>query len=209
VSSITTRTIEMREGTCTAVALVGPTGVGKTTTLAKLAAAATQVEHRRVAFITLDCYRLGAVEQLETYAHLLAVPLRVAYSAQELQELRRTYEDYDLVLIDTVGRSPQNRLQLEEMAGLLEAAELQEVHLVMDAGASAAKHESVVHGFLPQQPTHLLLSKLDEAPRIEDSLISALNSGLPLSYLTTGQRVPEDLAPADPTQLHRWLCGGV
>src|SRR5262249_38275382 len=160
------------------------------------------------AFLTVDTYRLGAVEQLETYARLLAVPLRVAYSAEEIQAARRSYADYDLVLVDTVGRSPRNTAQIEEMAALLEAACRDEVHLVMDAGAAAEKHASVLEGFRPLRPTQLLLSKLDEAPQLAGALDAVLEGGLPISYVTTGQRVPEDLAPADRAQLAQWLSGG-
>jgi flagellar biosynthesis protein FlhF len=205
---LATRTIEIREGACMAVALVGPTGVGKTTTLAKLAAAATHVERKRVAFITVDTYRLGAVEQLETYARLLGVPMSVAYTAEDVRAARDRYADYDLVLVDTVGRSPRNTLQIEEMGALLDAARPDEVHLVLDAGSSYATHECAFLGFQALRPTHLVLSKLDEAPRLDESLMAALEGGLPLSYVTTGQRVPEDLAPAEVADLAGRLLGG-
>jgi flagellar biosynthesis protein FlhF len=208
LSGIVCRTIEIREGICTAVALVGPTGVGKTTTLAKLAAVATRVERRRVAFITTDTYRIGAVEQLETYARLLDVPLTVAYSPEEMRAARARYADYDLVFVDTVGRSPGNRAYLEELAALLAPMDLDEVHLALDARGSCATHRDVLRGFSLLRPTHLLLSKLDETPRLEDSLTVAVEGGLPVSYITTGQRVPEDLAPADREHLAGWLLGG-
>jgi flagellar biosynthesis protein FlhF len=207
-SDLCTRTIEIREGICTAVALVGPTGVGKTTTLAKLAAVATHVERKRVALITVDTYRIGAVEQLETYARLLGTPLSVAYSEEDVRAARERYLDYDLVLVDTVGRPPGEARQLEEMAALLQGARLDEVHLALDARGSYATLSDVLRGFRPLRPTHLLLSKLDETPQLEDSLTAALEGGLPLSYVTTGQRVPEDLAPADGGQLAEWLLGG-
>jgi flagellar biosynthesis protein FlhF len=207
-SDLITRTIEIREGVCTTVALVGPTGVGKTTTLAKLAAVATHVERKRVALVTVDTYRIGAVEQLETYARLLGTPLSVVYSEEDVREARARYGDYDLVLVDTVGRSPGEARQLEEMSTLLQQARLDEVHLALDARCSYATLENVLRGFRTLGPTHLLLSKLDEAPRLEDSLAAALEGGLPLSYVTTGQRVPEDLAPANGGQLADWLLGG-
>src|SRR5262249_2275591 len=159
--------------------------------------AATHVARRRVAFVTVDTYRLGAVEQLETYARLLEIPLSVAYSAEDLRSARQRYADYDLVFVDTVGRSPRNTPQLQELAALLESAHPDEIHLVMEAGGSSAPHACVLDGFRTLRPTHLVLSKLDEAPSLEDSLTAALREGLPLSYVTTGQRVPEDLAPAD------------
>jgi flagellar biosynthesis protein FlhF len=205
LAEIETKTIEIREGTATTVALVGPTGVGKTTTIAKLAAVATHVERQRVAFITVDTYRIGAVEQLETYARLQEIPLTVAYSPEEVRAARDRYADYDLVLVDTIGRSPRNLKQLEELALLLDAAQPDEVHLVLDTRASLRTQDSVLRGFGVLRPTHLLLSKLDEAAQLEDTLATALEGGLPLSYVTTGQRVPEDLAPADRTHLAGYL----
>ncbi len=208
LSGVVTRTIEIREGACTAVAVVGPTGVGKTTTIAKLAAVASKIERRRVAFISVDTYRIGAVEQLQTYANLLDIPLSVAYSAEDVRAARDRYEAYDLVFVDTVGRSPRNSPQLAELSELLDVARPDEVHLALDTRGSYATHGSVLQGFAALRPTQLLLSKLDETPRLEDSLAAALEGGLPVSYLTTGQRVPEDLAPADRTQLAGWLLGG-
>jgi flagellar biosynthesis protein FlhF len=208
LSGIVTRTIEIREGTCTAVAVVGPTGVGKTTTIAKLAAVASRVERRRVALINVDTYRIGAVEQLETYAGLLEIPLSVAYSPEDVRAARQRYAGFDLVLVDTVGRSPSNTRQIAELSSMLEAASLDEVHLALDARGSYATQHSVLRGFATLRPTHLVLSKLDETPRLEDSLAAALEGGLPVSYLTTGQQVPEDLAPADRVQLAGWLLGG-
>lgn len=208
LSGLVTRPIEFRDGACTAVALVGPTGVGKTTTLAKLAAVASHVERKRVAFITVDTYRIGAVEQLETYARLLDLPLCVAYAADDVRAGRERFADFDLVLIDTVGCSPMNTRQVEELAVLLEAAAPDETHLALDARGSYATHHVVLRGFRIVRPTQILLSKLDESPRLEDSLAAAFEGELPLSYITTGQRVPEDLAPADSEQLTAWLLGG-
>jgi flagellar biosynthesis protein FlhF len=207
-AGLVTRPIEIRTGECTVVALVGPTGVGKTTTIAKLAAVASRVERKRVAFISADTYRIGAVEQLQTYAQLLEIPMSVAYCTEDVKAARERYVNYDLVLMDTVGRAPSNYQQLEELASLLDVARPNEVHLALDARGSYATQESVLRGFRSLRPTHLLLSKLDETPQLEDSLAAALEGGLPLSYVTTGQRVPEDLAAADGAQLAAWLLGG-
>lgn len=195
-SELKTRTITMRPGRCTTVALAGPTGVGKTTTLAKLAAAATHGERKRVAIINLDTYRIGAMEQLEAYARLLQTPLTVAYTPADVRAAREKYADYDLVLIDTTGRSPRNSAELENLAALLDAARPEEVHLLLEMRDSPAAHASVLKGFRALRPTHLLLTKLDEAVGLAESIEPILTAGLPVSYVTTGQRVPEDLAPA-------------
>jgi flagellar biosynthesis protein FlhF len=195
-SDLTTRTITMRPGRCTTVALAGPTGVGKTTTLAKLAAAATHGERKRVAIINLDTYRIGAMEQLEAYARLLQTPLTVAYTAADVRAAREQYADYDLVLVDTTGRSPRNSAELDNLAALLDAARPEEVHLLLEMRDSPASHAAVLKAFRPLRPTHLLLTKLDEAVGLTESLEPILSASLPVSYVTTGQRVPEDLAPA-------------
>jgi flagellar biosynthesis protein FlhF len=209
LAGLVTRSIEIKEGECTVVALVGPTGVGKTTTIAKLAAMASRVERKKVAFIAADTYRIGAVEQLQTYAQLLEVPMTVVYGPEDLQVARDRYAQHDLVFIDTVGRSPNNSTQLAELAELLAVAHPDEIHLALDARGSYATQHAVLRGFRALSPTHLLLSKLDETPRLEDSLAAVLEDGLPLSYVTMGQRVPEDLAAANAPQLATWLLGGV
>jgi len=205
---LTLRPIEIRAGACTAVALVGPTGIGKTTTLAKLASVAKSHERKRVAFATVDTYRIGAVEQLETYARLQDIPLTVVRSPEEMRAARERYGAYDLLLVDTIGRPPRQQSQIEELAALLQAARLDEVHLVLEARQSLDVLRATLEGFRALRPTHLLLTKLDEAERREDALAAALEGGLPLSYVTTGQRVPEDLALAEISWLADWARGG-
>jgi len=197
----------MREGRLTTVAFVGPTGVGKTTTLAKLAAVASHVERKRVAVITVDTYRIAAVEQLQTYTRLLDVPLTVARTTQEVIEARATYADYDLLLVDTVGRSPRATDSLSELAELVSAAQPDERHLLLDAGAGAAATRQTLEGFRVLGPTHLALAKLDQVATVGEALLAALDAGLPFSYLTTGQSVPEDLAAAGFEDLRPWLQG--
>jgi flagellar biosynthesis protein FlhF len=208
-SELTTRSVQLKPGVCTAIGLVGPTGVGKTTTLAKLAAAAARGERKRVAFVTVDSYRVGAIEQLETYARLLEAPISRIYAPEELRAARARYADYDLVLVDTTGRSSNNEAQIAEQAALLEGAHLDEVHLCLDSGASRATLEQVLCGFARMKPTQVLLTKLDETSSLSTALSVVLDSGLPLSYLSIGQRVPEDLALADGEQLSHWITEGL
>lgn len=204
-AEITNKTIDIRPGRCTTVAFIGPTGVGKTTTLAKLAAVASHVEKKKVALVTVDTYRIAAVEQLETYARLLSVPMTVARTPQEVAAARATYADYDLLLIDTVGRSPRAAESLEELAALVDAARPDERHLLLDAGAGTAATRQVLEGFSALAPTHLALAKLDQTPTIDDVLTAALDTSLPFSYATTGQSVPEDLTLAATEQLRPWM----
>lgn len=200
-SDLVTSSIQLRKGAPTTVCLVGPTGVGKTTTLAKLAAAASRHERKRIAMITIDTYRIGALEQLEAYARLLEVPLTKIYAPEDIRAAYDRYANYDLLFIDTIGRSSFNTQQIGEQAELLEALGANEVHLCLDSGASPATLRRCLDGFSLFQPTHLLLTKVDESASLGVSVKIALDSGLPLSYITTGQRVPEDLVLASAEDL--------
>ncbi|MBI3911637.1 MAG: flagellar biosynthesis protein FlhF [Armatimonadetes bacterium] len=199
--------IALRPSGPTVVALVGPTGVGKTTTVAKLAASAALVEGRRVLVVTLDTYRIGAVEQLQTYARLINVPLVVAASATEVSTIRPRFAEYDLVLLDTVGRSPRCADQIAEQARALAAAEPTEVHLLLAASASIAALHHAGAGFAVTRPTHLLLTKRDEAVEFGPTVSALVEAGLPVSYVTTGQNVPQDIEAADPAALAAAVLG--
>lgn len=204
-TTLETRPIEMRADSCTVVALVGPTGVGKTTTIAKLAASAAHLERQKVALINVDTFRVGAVEQLERYAQIIDAPFAVAHTPAEVTAACRRFSDCDLVLLDTIGLAPGNAGRLEALAELVDAARPDEVHLLMEARCSRATLESVCAGFRALRPTQLLLSKIDETPRLDDVLSAALEVGVPVSYVTNGQQVPSDLAVADADQLADWL----
>ncbi len=190
------------------VALVGPTGVGKTTTIAKLAAQYSLVQKKKVGLLTLDTYRIGAVEQLSTYARLLDIPLEVALSPEDVDSLVARHRDKDLILIDTVGRSQRSREQLSELAKFLEAANPTEVHLTVSASASPAAQREAVDGFGSMSAAHLILTKLDECP--QPGCIVGLSSTtlLPFSYVTCGQDVPDDISVADSKQLARVVWEG-
>ena len=205
---LTTSSIQLKQGRPTVVCLVGPTGVGKTTTLAKLAAAASRQEGKRIALITIDTYRIGALEQLEAYARLLEVPLTRVYAPEDIRGALERYASYDLIFVDSIGRSAFNAKQIAEQAELLEALGTDEVHLCLDSGASPATLKRSLEGFSLLKPTHLVLTKLDETASLGVTLKIVLESGLPLSYVTTGQRVPEDLALASPEDMaERILLG--
>ena len=205
-----TGSIQLKKGAPTTVCLVGPTGSGKTTTLAKLAAAASRDERKRVALITIDTYRIGALEQLEAYARLLEVPVSRVYAPEDIRSALERYASYDLIFVDTIGRSAFNTQQISEQAALLEALGTDEVHLCLDAGDSPATLRRALDGFSLLRPTHLLLTKIDETASRGATLEVALQSGLPLSYMTTGQRVPEDLTLASVDELtERLLLGEI
>ncbi len=184
-------------------ALVGPTGVGKTTTIAKLAAIHALDYNRKVALLSLDTYRIGAIQQLRTYAELMKLPLHIATTADEVQEGLDLFADYDLVLIDTVGRGQRDEAHLREMHGSLQSVR-GAVYLTLSATADTATLLDAAQRFQLFEPSAIILTKLDEAARVGNCVNLALEAGLPLAYFTTGQRVPEDICHADAKTLtHR------
>ncbi len=178
------------------IAIVGPTGVGKTTTVAKLAAEFSLVRKKSVALLTLDTYRIGAVEQLATYARLLDIPLEVALSPEDAAAQAASHADKDVILIDTTGRSQRSREQLADLARFLRAADPTEVHLAVSASSQAAAQTEAVSSFGIMSPGRIVLTKLDECPQTGCILGLASASLLPFSYVTYGQDVPDDIAPA-------------
>jgi flagellar biosynthesis protein FlhF len=185
------------------LAFIGTTGVGKTTTIAKLAARFSLMEKRRVGIITLDTFRVAAAQQLKTYGDVLRLPVQVAHNAAELK--RQIYEfqssGIEIILLDTTGRSPNEMLPLGEAATVFESLEGVEKYLLAPATLSARDIDHVVARFRHVfSPDALILSKLDEA--IDSACFGKLLTvqakyGLPLAYVTTGQRVPDDLAVPD------------
>ncbi len=188
--------IILTPGRLKAVALIGPTGVGKTTTVAKIAAHFALVENKRVALITVDTYRVAAVEQLKIYSELIEIPLAVAYNLEDVLPIMAQYADYDLLLIDTAGRSQKNIAQVGEIKSLLEAVNC-ETHLVMSAQFKEQDMVEMVRRFSAARVDRLLFTKLDETDSYGTILNVAEETGIPLSYLTTGQKVPEDIEIAD------------
>ncbi len=189
------------------VALVGPTGVGKTTTIAKLAAHFRLREKRKVGLITVDTYRIAAVEQLRTYADIIDLPMRVVSSPREMHEAVERMADLDLVLLDTAGRSPADEIKIQELKAFLAEAAADEVHLVLSSVTGAATLERTAERFATVGVTSLILTKLDEALALGNLLPLLRKSMLPLSYLTDGQNVPDDIAPAERRRLARRIMG--
>ncbi len=190
------------------IALVGPTGVGKTTTLAKLAAQFALGEKKSVALVTADTYRIAAVEQLRTYGEIIGVPVEVVFTPQELRLALGRHDHRDLVFIDTAGRGFRNAMQMSELKGLLEVTRADEIHLVLSLTTNLQDAEQVIHSFVPIGYNRLLMTKLDENTCPGQILNFAAAAGQPLSYVTTGQNVPDDMEVADTAKLAKVILGG-
>ena len=189
------------------VALIGPTGVGKTTTIAKLAANFRLREGIRMGLVTVDTYRIAAVEQLRTYAEIIDLPMKVVTTPREMRRALDELAGLDLVLIDTAGRSPRDELKIQELKSLLAEAQVDEVHLVLSMVASARSLQATAEKFAPAGPTALILTKLDEAVGMGSLLSVARRVPLPISYLTTGQDVPDDIEHAQTRRVSRLVLG--
>lgn len=189
------------------VALVGPTGVGKTTTVAKLAASMKLVHGLRPGLVTVDTYRIAAVEQLRTYAEIIDLPLAVANVPAEMPGAIEQLGEVDLVLIDTAGRSPRDEVKIRELAEFMAEVPPDEVYLVLSAVAGGRSMRSAVERFAAVQADRLILTKLDEADGLGGILAVIGQANLPVSYLTTGQAVPDDIEPADRARLARLILG--
>lgn len=178
-------------------ALIGPTGVGKTTTIAKLAAR-FRLKHgpRQIALVTTDNYRIAAHEQLSTYARILGVPIRVAGNPEELQVVLRSFLDKRLVLIDTAGMSPRDLRLAEQFALLRDSETAITTWLVLSASTQLPSMYEAIDAFSSCQPKAAILTKLDETGCLGPALSALIERGLPTAFFTDGQQVPEDLHPA-------------
>ena len=189
--------------------LVGPTGVGKTTTIAKLAAVnGLSGNKASVRIITVDSFRIGARAQVETYGEIMGIPVSAVDNYDELRKQIALSSDADLILVDTIGKSPRDESRIEEMRKLLSACgDTAEVHLALSATTKTSDLKQIMTRFESFKYRSVVLTKLDETTRI-GNLVSALSdSETPLSYLTDGQSVPVDIAVASPLRLLSMLKG--
>lgn len=189
------------------LALIGPTGVGKTTTLAKLAANLKLKEGHRVGLITLDTYRIAAVDQLKRYADIIGSPLKVVGNPEELRDAMASMSGMDFVLIDTAGRSPNDVMKLNELRELLGSIQPDEVHLVLSSTSGPTCIELAVQRFSDVRVDKVIFTKLDEAVHVGVVLNVMRKINKSLSYVTTGQNVPNDIEVGRGRMLARMILG--
>lgn len=199
------------DGSQKVIGFVGPTGVGKTTTIAKLAAHFTLDEGKKICLITTDTYRIAAVQQLQTYSDIINIPLYVAYNEQELTKLLRfdLKDKYDLILIDTAGSSWKDGIQLGKLKTLLKRELVDEIHLMISLNTRSNIIREIIKGFSRVKPDKLILTKLDETSVYGDIINIKNICKLPYSYITVGQDVPDDIEAARVELLTGYLTGGL
>lgn len=192
------------------VFFIGPTGVGKTTTIAKIASRFKLEEKAKIAFLTADTYRIAAVEQLRTYANILGVPMKVIYSAEEITESKKEFADYDIIFVDTAGRSHRNKNQRDDIEKLINVIpeNEREIYLVLSATTKYRDLISITEAYSQITGYNLLFTKLDETNCVGNIFNIKMLTNAPLSYAAFGQDVPDDIDRIDPQSIAKQLLRG-
>lgn len=193
------------------VFFIGPTGVGKTTTIAKIASKFSVEGKKKVALLTTDTYRIAAAEQLRTYADILEVPFRVIYTVEEIDNSLRDFKDYDYIFVDTAGHSHKNEIQKANMNEFIHSVDgkvEKEAYLVLSATTKYRDLLSIADSYSEMTEYKLIFTKLDETVTLGNLLNLKLYTGAPLSYVTCGQNVPDDIEQFNPQKTVKLLLGG-
>ncbi|SHH26966.1 flagellar biosynthesis protein FlhF [Caloranaerobacter azorensis DSM 13643] len=186
---------------------IGPTGVGKTTTLAKIASKICLYEKLEVGIINADTYRIGAAEQIKTYGDILSIPVNNIYDIEDIYKVMSKLKDKEIILIDTAGRNHKDNEKIEEIRNLINSVNNKEVYLVLSATSSMDTIKSVIDKYRNIQEYKIIFTKLDEVDNLGIILNTRYYSDKPLSYFTTGQNVPDDIEIADVNKLSKYLIG--
>jgi len=199
--------VEAGDGRPLTIALIGPTGVGKTTTVAKLAATFKLRHRKNVALITIDTYRIAAVEQLRTYANIIGLTLHVVTTLDEMRQALEECRNVDAVLIDTAGRSQRDGEKLDQLKAFLDVASPHETHLVLSSTCSQPVLMEAVERFSEVRTDRIIFTKLDEAVSFGVLVNVARKVNKQLSYVTTGQEVPHQIEPGQGERLAGLILG--
>lgn len=190
-----------------AVVLVGPTGVGKTTTIAKLAGRLSLLDKKKVGLITIDTYRIGAVEQLKTYADIMNIPFKVVFTMKEMEKAVESMKNCDVILIDTTGRSCKNTMQISELRAFIEKVNTDNIHLVISCTTKNNDVTSIVEGYKALNYNNVIITKLDETSAY-GSVLNILDAAKkPISFITTGQNVPDDIKTITAAEVSSLVVG--
>lgn len=205
---------DVQEGKKKIYFFIGPTGVGKTTTIAKLASDMKLTRKAKIALLTSDTYRIAAVEQLRTYANILDIPLDVIYSEEDLKEGLERLKEYDIIFVDTAGRSHKNLEQCDELFRLIESIDEtygfeKEICLVLSLTAKYKDLEKICNTYSRLGPYRIIFTKLDETSALGNILNIAILTNGKISYTTYGQNVPDDINLIDVQSIAKQLLGGV
>lgn len=193
------------------VLFMGPTGVGKTTTIAKLASRYIVEEKRKVALLTADTYRIAAAEQLNTYATILQAPFRIIYTKDELADAVKYYHDFDYIFVDTAGHSHQNAEQIQAMKDLIATVENvaeKQTYLVLSATTKYSDLRKIADKYSAITGYHLIFTKVDETFCVGSMYNLKMHTGASIAYVTSGQNVPDDIETFNPQSTVKQLLGG-
>lgn len=191
------------------IMLMGPTGVGKTTTIAKIASHALLKKKKRIGFITMDTYRIAAVDQMLSYGKLLSVPVEVARKASDVTRSLETMKDRDMIFIDTIGHSPSHNMRLLELKQIIDSIPNIEIHLVLSSSSSKSHLSLILDSYEDIPYDRIILTKLDESPNVSAAFNIMSQCKKPFSYVTYGQNVPDDISLANARQFTEALIDGV
>lgn len=189
--------------------IVGPTGVGKTTTLAKIAAKSILKQNKKVAFITTDTYRIAAIDQLQTYAKILNVPIEVAYNLEDFKNAAEKFSHYDLVFIDTAGRNFLNQEYVRELQSIIDFEREMETYLVLSLTAKQKDMEEIYRQFSIIPIKQLIFTKADETSSFGSMLNFIVEHKIGAAYITNGQDVPDDIEKATPRLITKIVLGAL
>ena len=189
------------------IVLVGPTGVGKTTTIAKLAGRLSLIENKKVGLITIDTYRIGAVEQLKTYADIMNIPFNVVFTIKDMQSALESMSNCDVILVDTTGRSSKNTMQISELRAFIDKVKTENIHLVISCTTKNKDIDIIINGYKPLNYNNIIITKLDETSTYGSILNIVESAKKPISFITTGQNVPDDVKVLTSEEITKLILG--